>query len=197
MALLSLTISQRTETSMIQTAADEGALFMEVFLGPLAQELATSRSLSPGSVKKLDDLLAGRLGQRIRLIKIWLPDGTLVYSTNKETIGGQFPSHNITAALEGRVTGEFDDLVAAENATERHLQVPLVEIYAPLFRTGTQEVIAFGEVYNDGSRLAADLARSTRIWGSWCGHRSHVDTVPAGSSRFKPGHQSPTSLIKR
>jgi signal transduction histidine kinase len=56
------------------------------------------------------------------------------------------------------VTGEFDDLVAAENATERHLQVPLVEIYAPLFRTGTQEVIAVGEVYNDGRRLAADLA---------------------------------------
>jgi signal transduction histidine kinase len=158
MALLSLAISQRTETSMIQTAADEGALFMEVFLGPLAQELATSRSLSPESVKKLDDLLAGRLGQRIRLIKIWLPDGTLVYSTNKETIGGQFPSHSITAALEGKVTGEFDDLVAVENATERNLQVPLVEIYAPLFRTGTQEVIAVGEVYNDGRRLAADLA---------------------------------------
>ena len=31
---------------------------MEVLLGPLAQELATSRSLSPESVKKLDDLLA-------------------------------------------------------------------------------------------------------------------------------------------
>jgi signal transduction histidine kinase len=158
MALLSLAISQRTETSMIQTAADEGALFMEVFLGPLAQELATSRSLSPDSVKKLDDLLAGWLGQRMRLIKIRLPDATLVYSTNKETIGGTFPSPHITSALEGKVTGEFDDLVAVENATERHLQVPLVEIYAPLFRTGTQEVIAVGEVYNDGRRLAADLA---------------------------------------
>ena len=42
--------------------------------------------------------------------------------------------------------------------TEKHLHVPLVEIYAPLFRTGTQEVIAVGEVYTDGRRLAADLA---------------------------------------
>ncbi len=158
MALLSLAISQRTETSMIQTAADEGALFMEVFLGPLAQELVTSRSLSPESVKKLDDLLAGRLGQRMRLIKIWLPDATLVYSTNKETIGGQFPSPHVTAALKGKVTSELDDLVAVENATERPLHVPLVEIYAPLFQTGTQDVIAVGEVYNDGRRLAADLA---------------------------------------
>jgi signal transduction histidine kinase len=158
MALLSLAISQRTETSMIQTAADEGALFMEVFLGPLAQELANSRSLSPENVKKLDDLFVGRLGERMRLIKIWLPDATLVYSTNKETIGGQFPSPHITAALEGKVTGEFDDLDAVENATERHLHVSLVEIYAPLFRTGTREVIAVGEVYNDGKRLSADLA---------------------------------------
>ncbi len=33
------------------------------------------------------------------LVKIWLPDATLVYSTNKETIGGRFPSPHITAAL--------------------------------------------------------------------------------------------------
>src|SRR5882757_7940615 len=158
MALLSLAISQRAETSMIQTAADEGALFMEVLLGPLAQELATSRRLSPESVKKLDDLLAGRLGQRMRLIKIWLPDATLVYSTNKETIGGKFPSPPITAAFEGRVSGEFDYLDETDNATERHLHVPLIEIHAPLFRTGTKEIIAVGEVYNDGRRLAADLA---------------------------------------
>jgi signal transduction histidine kinase len=158
MALLSFAISQRTEASMIQTAADEGALFTTVFLGPLAQELAISRSLSPESIKKLDDLLSGRLGQRMRLIKIWLPDATLVYSTNKETIGGQFPSPHITAALEGKVTSEFDYLDAVENVTESRLHVPLVEIYAPLFRTGTQDVIAVGEVYTDGTRLSADLA---------------------------------------
>jgi signal transduction histidine kinase len=159
MTLLSIAISQTTETSMVKTAADEGALFMEVFLGPLAQELSTSRSLSPESVKKLDDLLAGRLGQRMRLIKIWLPDATLVYSTSKDAIiGGQFPSPHIATALDGKVTAEFDDLDAVENATERDLNVSLVEIYAPLFRTGTQEVIAVGEVYNDSRRLAADLA---------------------------------------
>ena len=166
MALLSFAISQRTEASMIQTAADEGALFATVFLGPLAQELVTSRSLSPESVKKLDDLLAGRLGQRMRLIKIWLPDATLVYSTNKETIGGQFPSPHITAALEGKVTSEFDYLDAVENVTESRSHVPLVEIYAPLFRNGTEEVIAVGEVYTDGRRLAADLA-SIRLASMW------------------------------
>jgi signal transduction histidine kinase len=158
MGLLALAISQRIEASMMQTAAEEGALLTEAFLGPSAQELATSRSLSPESVQKLDDLLAGKLGERVRMIKIWLSDATLVYSTNKETIGMRFPSPQITAAFEGKVSGEFDYLDEVDNATERHRQVPLVEIHAPLFRTGTQEIIAVGEVYNDGRRLAADLA---------------------------------------
>jgi signal transduction histidine kinase len=158
MAVLSFAISQRIEASMMQTAAEEGALFTEFFLGPSAQELATSRTLSPESVKNLDDLLAGKLGERVRLFKIWLPDATLVYSTSKETIGGRFPSPHITAAVEGKVFGHFDYLDDVENATERQLHVAVVEIYAPLFRTGTQEIIAVGEVYNDGRRLAADLA---------------------------------------
>lgn len=54
MGLLALAITQRIEASMMQTAAEEGARFTEVFLGPLAQELATSRSLSSESMKKLD-----------------------------------------------------------------------------------------------------------------------------------------------
>ena len=53
----------------------------------------------------------------MRLVKIWLPDATLVYSTNKENIGGQFPSSHITAALAGKVTGEFDYQDGAENVT--------------------------------------------------------------------------------
>src|ERR1700752_4711308 len=92
------------------------------------------------------------------MIKICLPDATLAYSTNKDTIGMRFPSPPISAAFEGHVSGEFDYLDEVDNATERHRQVPLVEIHAPLFRTGTQEIIAVGEVYNDGRRLAAHLA---------------------------------------
>ena len=157
MAVLSFAVSERIEASMMQTAAEEGALLTEVFLGPSAQDLATSRSLSAKSVKELDDLLAGKLGERVRMIKIWLPDATLVYSTNKDTIGMRFPSPQIAAAFAGKVSGEFDYLDEVDNATERHRQVPLVEIHAPLFRTGTKEIIAVGEVYNDGRRLAADL----------------------------------------
>ena len=88
---------------MMQTAAEEGALFTEVFLGPSAQDLATSRSLSPESMKKLDDLLAGKLGERMMLVKIWLPDATLVYSTNKEDHRRAIPfaSHHRSRRRQG------------------------------------------------------------------------------------------------
>ena len=158
MGLLAFAISQRIETSMMQTAAEEGALFTELFLGPSAQDLATSRNLPPENAKRLDDLLAGMLGERLVLVKLWLPDATLVYSTNKEGLGGRFPSRHITAAVAGQATAEFDYLHEAENANQKHLQVPLVEIYAPLFRSGTREVIAVGEIYSDGRRLADELA---------------------------------------
>ena len=98
------------------------------------------------------------LGERMRLVKIWLPDATLVYSTNKESIGGQFPSSHITAAVGRQGDRRIRLSAGPENAAEKHLHTPLVEIYAPLFRTGTQEIIAVGEVYTDGRTLAADLA---------------------------------------
>ncbi|WP_247523674.1 ATP-binding protein [Bradyrhizobium sp. 145] len=162
MGLLAFAISHRIEVSMMQTAAEEGALFTEVFLGPSAQDLATSRSLSPASVKKLDDLLVGKLGERVKLIKIWLPDATLVYSTNKEAIGERFPSNHIATAAAGKANSEFEFPNAVENVTETGLNAPLVEIYAPLFYNGTAKVIAVSEVYTDGRRLADDLA-SIRI----------------------------------
>ncbi len=143
---------------MMQAAADEGARFIQVFLEPIAQDLATSRSLSSDNMKKLDDLAAEKPGDYLTLVKIWLPDATLVYSTNRESIGRRFPSRHITSALKGKATSEFDYLEDPENAADKHLHTPLIEIYAPLFRTGTQEVIAVGEVYTDGRELAADLA---------------------------------------
>lgn len=158
MGLLAFAISQRIEASMMQTAAEEGAVFTELFLGPSAQDLATSRGLPAENVKRLDDLLAGVLGERQVLVRLWLPDATLVYATNKEGIGGRFPSRHITAAAAGHATASFDYLDEPENANLKHLHLPLVEIYTPLFRSGTREVIAVGEIYTNGQRLAADLA---------------------------------------
>jgi signal transduction histidine kinase len=158
MSVLAYAVANRFETIAMQAAAEEGALLVGTFLGPEVQELATSRTLSPETVGRLDERLRSKLGERVKVIKIWLKDGTLVYATNKKLVGQQFPSAHLDAAFAGRVSGSFDDLDDHENVFERDLRIPLIEIYAPFYRNGSQDVIAVGEVYNDGGRLAADLS---------------------------------------
>ena len=158
LAALVYTVSYRFEAISMQTAAEEGALLVGTFLGPEVQELATSRTLSTETVQRLDDRLRTKLGNRVKVIKIWLRDGTLVYASNKKLVGQRFPSAHLEASFAGKVSGSFDDLDDTENVFDRALKIPLIEIYAPFYCTGTNDVIAVGEIYNDGSRLAADLA---------------------------------------
>jgi signal transduction histidine kinase len=158
MALLAYAVSHTVQSSLTLTAAEEGALLIDVFLGPSIQELATATTLSQESRKKLDDLLKTKLGERMKVLKIWLRDGTLVYSTNKHQIGEKFPSRQIDDAFAGAATGTFDDLDDPADQFERQLQRPLIEIYAPLYLTGTKDIIAVGEIYNNGERLAAEIS---------------------------------------
>ncbi|MDO8981763.1 MAG: histidine kinase [Afipia sp.] len=157
MGLLAYVVSEKFKASLMQTAAEEGALLIEAFLEPSVQELVTSETLSATATKRLDELLLGKLGERIPVIKIWLRDGTLAYATNKKMVGEKFPSAHLDEAFRSKISGSFDDLDDPENTLERDLKKQLIEIYAPLYRTGTSNIIAVGEIYNDGERLAAEL----------------------------------------
>ena len=105
MTLLAYAVSQSLQSSLTITAAEEGALLVDYFLGPYIQELTTAKTLSPETVRKLDELLKTKLGDRTKLLEISLRDGTLVYSTNKELIGSKFPSPAIDEAFLGKTAG--------------------------------------------------------------------------------------------
>jgi signal transduction histidine kinase len=158
MSLLAFAVSHVVRSSSISTAADEGALVVDVFLGPLVQDLASSDKLSAHNTQRLDRLLDTKLGHRARSLKIWLRDGTLTYSTNKQQIGEKFPSPLIAAAFGGKPSGTFDELDSDHEQLERQMKRHLIEVYAPLYRLGTDEIIAVAQIYNDGERLAADLS---------------------------------------
>jgi signal transduction histidine kinase len=162
MTLLAYAVSQSLQSSLTLTAAEEGAFLVDYFIGPYVQELTTARTLSPQTIGKLDDLLKTRLGDRTKVLKIALRDGTLVYSTNKELIGGKFPSHAIDEAFTGKATGTFNDLEDEDEHFERQMRRPLMEIYAPLYSADSRDIVAVGKVYNAGERLVAEL-RSIRI----------------------------------
>ncbi len=157
MALLAYAVSQRLEASIMQAATEEGASLIDTFLGPEIQELATTPSLQPSTIGRLDAMLTTKLGARALAVKIWLRDGTLAYATDKQLIGQKFPSAHLDAAFSGRVSGSFDELDEPENELDRKLKIPLIEIYAPFYQSGSRDIIAVGEIYNDGRRLAREL----------------------------------------
>jgi signal transduction histidine kinase len=159
MAVLGSWVAGRIETSVVHNTAASAALYMDRFIEPHVQDLAHSNDLSPTSRIALSQLIKARtLGQQIFAIKIWRPDGTIVYSNRENVTGKKLPiSNSLQRALNGAVVPEFNHLDDEENIEERGLALPLLEIYAPLRETNTERIIAVAEFYQLAGRLAEEL----------------------------------------
>lgn len=169
MAVLGTWVNDQIKHSVLVTSGAQGANFMNGFLEPLVQEINPDGTLPAQSHERLDALFIGTaLGNTVVSIKIWVADGadaTVIYSTTKELIGEQFVSTDVERAASGEVVAEYEDLISQESAYEQTLDMALIEVYAPLYRTGTDEVLAVGEIYENANALAAELKTSQMI--SW------------------------------
>lgn len=95
-------------------------------------------------------------------IKIWSPDGQIVYSDEPSLVGQTFPIRDgLARALGGDSAAETSDLDAEENQFERD-HGRLLEIYAPIRLKGTPEVAGVLEVYEDYGRIAAHTDETRR-----------------------------------
>ncbi|BAN49816.1 sensor histidine kinase [Metapseudomonas resinovorans] len=158
MTLVGNLVSQRIERAAVQSAAQAGAVYMESFLEPFVQELARTHDIPPESAAAIDRLITNTgLNRHVASVKIWRPDGTVIYSTDKSVILRKFPTDEIDEALKGHIVTDLEDLVQEENVFERNLNVPLYEIYAPLRETGSGKVVAVGEFYERADRLEKDI----------------------------------------
>jgi len=151
-------ISSRIEEGVLRSSAEAGAAYMASFLEPHIQALASGGPLPPESLAKLDEISSNLdLRGHVLSVKVWLPNGTIAYSRQSDLIGRQFDPAEFEPALRGEVQGHLNALDEEENAFERTLAASLYEIYAPLYKTGTREVIAVGEFYENAERLDAEL----------------------------------------
>jgi signal transduction histidine kinase len=167
MLVIGLWVSQRIEESVTQRAGASAALYMESFVEPLMQELATSNSLSPENSAVLGRLLKDTpLGQRVLTFKIWGPGAVVVASSRPELVGKKFiPSEGLQEAWRGLAKAEFNNLKESENIFEQATGIPLLEVYVPLRARGSGKIIAVGEFYENENELGAELARVQRL--SW------------------------------
>jgi signal transduction histidine kinase len=163
MAVIGTWVARRIEDSVVQIAAANSALHIDAFIAPHVQELAHRNTLSDEAITALDNTVSEpSFTLRVRSVKVWRPDGAVVYATNKEVIGREFtPDYALRRAFKGRIATEVDDH-NEENEWERSLGARLVEIYAPVRQDGSERIIAVVEFYEYYEALAQDLSMARR-----------------------------------
>lgn len=84
---------------------------------------------------------------RTARVKLWAPDGTVIFSDDPAGVGEQFPTNeNLLEALRGKNATEIKLPTEAENERERFLGT-LMEIYTPIRFPGSSEARGVLEIY--------------------------------------------------
>jgi two-component system NarL family sensor kinase len=115
----------------------------------------------PAAVADMDEVLRGRLADAgVLRVKIWSPDGRIVYSDEPRLIGSVYglPEDELEILREGGTRAELSDLDEPENRFEQSA-VELLEVYRPI-RTGSGQPLLL-ETYSSYED-AAD--RQVEIW---------------------------------
>ena len=103
------------------------------------------------------------LGERVVRVKVWTPEGRIVYSDEPRLIGQTFDlgSGERAALRTGKIDADLSKLDEPENHFERPYK-KLLEVYVPVHTMGGQKVLF--ETYLRYSSIA-DSGR--HIWGSF------------------------------
>jgi signal transduction histidine kinase len=152
-------VGDQLERGIIDRTASITALYVSNFIEPHLESLATGESLSVGEEAALDGLLStSPLGERIVALKIWSPDGTILYSPNRSLIGQRYPVEGgLVEAVGGSVFAHMSTLAEAENVAERRQYDHLLEMYVPVRASGADRIVAIAEFYQQPTELDREL----------------------------------------
>ncbi|WP_353476176.1 sensor histidine kinase (plasmid) [Salipiger sp. H15] len=167
MAVIGSIVSGSIKAGVVRNSAISSAVYMESFIAPMSQELASAESLSPQTIERMTALLTQPpLSDRVISVKIWRPGGLLAFSSDADLIGQRFPpSEELIEAWNGQLNASFDELEEAESQRELQSGVPLLEVYNPIHSIVTGQIIAVAEFYLDASELEHDLRTAhARAW---------------------------------
>ncbi len=148
-------VGQYIQEMFANKAGASTALYMDSVIEPLVQELALKPTLSEENRSALERLMSPTSsGRPVIAFRIWVSH-RIVFSSHGDLVGRQFAPHPTrTRAFEGEVVASLG-LDGDDDDDERALNVPILEIYAPVRQTGTNKIIALVET----SELAVDLMR--------------------------------------
>ncbi len=157
-------VGEQIKINVINESATTTALYMDSFITPNLQGLATSDSLTPENFSNLSNVLSKTdLGRQIVTIKVWGKDNRVLYSNSSSLVGRTFPSaEDLEKARKGEIVAAISTLQEDENVEERRLYKSLLEIYIPIRLNGTDQIIAVAEFYKKVDSLESDIAAAQR-----------------------------------
>ncbi|WP_420642142.1 sensor histidine kinase [Candidatus Leptofilum sp.] len=164
---IGLWISEQIETAVTNRTAAVTALYVDSYISPHLQGLAESEAQKAVNVPALERLLSDTsLGAQIVSFKVWSPDGIVLYATNSELIGQQYPiEEGLAAAFNGEVVTEVSNLDKPEQALERTQWGSLIETYAPSRDANSDTIIAVSEFYQTSDGLETEIRSAQfRSW---------------------------------
>lgn len=159
-------VGTRISDGVLRATSSAAALYMTNFVEPHVQSMDGGGSLSTEDSQKLDEVSELiRTRRHVMSIKIWRPDGVIAYSNQKVLIGRKFPTTAIISSLRGEIRARIADFDDDDSEFERSLSTPLYEIFLPLYKKGTEKIIAVAEIYEDARALLRDQASA--VGGAW------------------------------
>jgi signal transduction histidine kinase len=165
-------VADRIEAAVVRNSANATAIFMESFLSPISEQLATGEALSPGAQRAMEEIFTNTaLGERIVSFKVWSPEGRVIVASDPAIIGQDFPvTEELARALTGEVVADVSSFGDAEDVAEAAMGLPLLEIYSPIRAAWSGEVVAVAEFYEANAGLQRDLAEARRAaWATVAG----------------------------
>ncbi|UZF93475.1 sensor histidine kinase [Bosea sp. NBC_00550] len=166
MVTLGYWVEKRIRVGWIQGMAETGALYLEGFLAHHVQTLENSRILPAASQIEIQNLLSNtRLGNRVAIIKIWGLDGNLIYSTNNSDSHEKLHGGYIDRIKDGQVVVDDDTDDHASELKSINITPRLIEIYAPIYKMNSNNIIAIGEFYEYDKFLISEI-KSVK-YGTW------------------------------
>jgi signal transduction histidine kinase len=149
-----------------EEVADFHARFIaSAVLGPILRETDLTRPVTGEPLERVDAIMHSQVltdGRDVR-VKVWRPDGTVVYSDEPDLIGRRFPEEasELEEVMAGETVSGVTDLEADENVFERSLAQRLYQTYVPILDEEGHP-IAVAEVYQRYAVIQEDVSRLVR-----------------------------------
>ncbi len=158
-----LAVSANVSDHLARTAVDEAVRTTEAVVRGYVDPLVSTSGFGLHSSAQGDaiDAELSRLvaAGKILRIKIWAPDGTVLFSDLAALRHRQFPvGAELSEALGGGVATDFSSGSDEENIFERGLAERFLSVYLPIRVPGSSDVVGVYEIYEDAAPIEASIA---------------------------------------